>query len=964
VGSTATPGAGSYIGGLVGQQQGAITGAFATGTVTAAGSGSQYVGGLVGDLAYSPSLNTAYASGAVKVGANASYVGGLIGQAYNSAITQAYALGNVTAGAGSTDTGGLIGRLAASSRINQTYSVGAVSGAANVGGLVGYVESGSRIANSYWNVTTSGRANMCGGADAASSGCVNTAGLTTAQMTDAATYGTTYAGWNFTGVWSPPNQTGQSGQTQAYYPQLYALTPVVVATPNGATRTYGSANPIFTGAITAGGVNNYLFGPAGDTLPVANLFATSAMAGSSVGNYVITRNLFATSTLGQAYRVIVPTAATLTITPAALTLTYNANALSQTYGAVNPALASGNVVATGLVNGDTVAGVTTGAAAWTTTATATSGVGSYGVTGSGLSANSANYTITFAQGAGNATAVTINPATLLLVYGADAMSRTYGAANPAFTGKITAVGLANGDTLAGVTSGTAAWGTTATTASSVGNYAVNGSGLAGNSANYTFQFAQAAGNATALKITPAALTVTYTAKAATKVYGKVNPALTGTTAAAGLVNGDTLAGVTTGTAAWTTTAGTASAVGSYAINGKGLAGNSANYTFTFLQAAGNATAFKITPAPLTVTYTALATSSIYGGALPTLSGSVGATGLVNGDTLAGVTTGTAAWATPATSASPVGSYAITGSGLAGNSANYTFSFAQAAGNATALSITPAPLTVTYSATAASSTYGAAIPTVTGTVGSTGLVNGDTLSGITTGTAAWATTATSTSGAGNYAITGSGLAGNSGNYTFSFVQDAINATAYKINPAALTVTYTAKAATKVYGAANPTLSGTVAATGLVNGDLLTGVTTGTASWTSGVNGTTGVGSYAITGKGLVASSANYTITFGQAAGNATAFKVTARGLVLTPNALVRAVGAANPTTDTATANAATSTTGLVNGDTIASISVTSPATVASPAGTYALSGSNALFSTGSAANYAITYQTNATGLTVQ
>ncbi|MFK5012170.1 hypothetical protein ACI4AC_27745, partial [Klebsiella pneumoniae] len=79
----------------------------------------------------------------------------------------------------------------------------------------------------------------------------------------------------------------------------------------------------------------------------------------------------------------------------------------------------------------------------------------------------------------------------------------------------------------------------------------------------------------------------------------------------------------------------------------------------------------------------------------------------------------------------------------------------------------------------------------------------------------------------------------------------------------------------------------------------------------------------------AISANYTFTFAQAAANSTALKITARSLVLTPNALTRLVGAANPITDTATATAATATTGLVNGDTVASISVTSPATTSSP-----------------------------------
>ncbi|MGQ4827933.1 MBG domain-containing protein, partial [Enterococcus faecalis] len=89
------------------------------------------------------------------------------------------------------------------------------------------------------------------------------------------------------------------------------------------------------------------------------------------------------------------------------------------------------------------------------------GVGSYGVTGSGLAANSANYAFTFAQGAGNATALTINPASLVVVYGANAASRVYGAANPTLSGTLSAIGLANGDTLSGVTTGSAAWTTAA-----------------------------------------------------------------------------------------------------------------------------------------------------------------------------------------------------------------------------------------------------------------------------------------------------------------------------------------------------------------------------------------------------------------------------------------------------------------------------------------------------------------------
>ncbi|MFM9577946.1 MBG domain-containing protein, partial [Streptomyces turgidiscabies] len=86
-----------------------------------------------------------------------------------------------------------------------------------------------------------------------------------------------------------------------------------------------------------------------------------------------------------------------------------------------------------------------------------------------------------------------------------------------------------------------------------------------------------------------------------------------------------------------------------------------------------------------------------------------------GDTLATVTTGTAAFATTADVTSNVGKYAVTGSGLAAASSNYAVTFAQNATNATALSVTPAPLTVTYTATAASRPYGAAKPALTGTV---------------------------------------------------------------------------------------------------------------------------------------------------------------------------------------------------------------------------------------------------------
>ena len=161
----------------------------------------------------------------------------------------------------------------------------------------------------------------------------------------------------------------------------------------------------------------------------------------------------------------------------------------------------------------------------------------------------------------------------------------------------------------------------------------------------------------------------------------------------------------------------------------GLTANNGNYNF--VQAAGNATALNITPA--TLTYTANAVSQSYGTAIPSLSGAV--SGFVLGQTQGTATTGTLSFNTAATQASNVATYAITGLGLTANNGNYNF--VQAAGNATALNITPA--TLTYTANAVSQSYGTAIPSLSGAV--SGFVLGQTQGTATTGTLSFNTAAT-------------------------------------------------------------------------------------------------------------------------------------------------------------------------------------------------------------------------------
>ncbi len=246
-----------------------------------------------------------------------------------------------------------------------------------------------------------------------------------------------------------------------------------------------------------------------------------------------------------------------------------------------------------------------------------------------------------------------------VVVTADSLTKVYGAAMPPLT--FTAVGLVNGDTPATVFTGSLA--TTATQASPVGTYPITRGTLAANS-NYTLTFVGGT-----LTITPAPLDVT--ADNLTKVYGAAMPALTFT--AVGLTNGDTAATVFTGALA--TTATQASPVGTYPISQGTLAAN-ANYALTF-----HPGTLTVTPAPLVVTADNL--TKVYGAAVPALTFAV--TGLTNGDTAAGVLTGSLF--TTATQASPVGTYPITRGTLVANP-NYQLAFADGT-----LTVTPAPLTI-------------------------------------------------------------------------------------------------------------------------------------------------------------------------------------------------------------------------------------------------------------------------------
>jgi len=404
-------------------------------------------------------------------------------------------------------------------------------------------------------------------------------------------------------------------------------------------------------------------------------FLSSVTETSGVGSYaVIGSGLLVTNPNYATNIQQAPTNTTaFTITPAQLF--YVADDEDREYGEVNQEL-SGQLE--GLVNDDTLEEVVSGTMLFSTSATQTSNVGFYAVEGSGLTVISGNYEINILQDVDNATSFEITPAQLTFI--ADQATRIYGDANPAFTGQL--VGFKNSDTLEDVTDGTMVFTSSATALSNVGTYEIEGGGLVVTSGNYQLVIDQEAGNQGALEIIPAQLF--YTANPFTRVYGQLNPTITGTIS--GLKNNDTVASVALGQALWQAEADETSNVGFYGIEGSGLVITSPNYEQEILQSDSNQFAISITPAQLF--YLANPSSRLAGYPNPVFTGTV--LGVVAGESIEDVTGGDLLFTTTADGSSLGGLYEINGSGLVVTSINYNATILQDPSNATALTIQDIP----------------------------------------------------------------------------------------------------------------------------------------------------------------------------------------------------------------------------------------------------------------------------------
>src|SRR5208282_2751107 len=195
----------------------------------------------------------------------------------------------------------------------------------------------------------------------------------------------------------------------------------------------------------------------------------------------------------------------------------------------------------------------------------------------------------------------------------------------------------------------------------------------------------------------------------------------------------------------------------YAITASGATGSGlSNYTITY-----DGGTLTVNPAALTITANSF--GKTYGTTYSFLGSEFTDTGLVNGDTVTGITLSSPGAAGAATVAG--GPYSITGSAATGTGlGNYTISYAN--GN---LTVNPAALTIT--ANSFGKTYGATYSFLGSEFTDSGLVNSDTVTGLTLSSAGAAGTATVAGGP--YAITGSAASGTGlGNYTISYVNGAL------------------------------------------------------------------------------------------------------------------------------------------------------------------------------------------------
>ncbi|HEY3856986.1 MAG TPA: MBG domain-containing protein [Verrucomicrobiae bacterium] len=567
-------------------------------------------------------------------------------------------------------------------------------------------------------------------------------------------------------VFTPSDTVDDTGFTNSV--SLVVMPAPLTITGAVTNRQYGQSNPALMGTIS--GIAN------GDI--ITDTFSCGATVTSPVGSYAIVPGTAVGADLTN--YAITYVNGSLTVNSAALTVT--ANNRAKTYGQV-ASFAGTEFIVSGLLNSDSVTKVTLaspGAAASAPVSSSPYAILPSAAIGNGL----ANYTIAYAGGN-----LTVSPAALTIM--ASSRSKTYGQTVTFAGTEFTTSGLLNGDTVASATLGSSGMSATAGVAGSP--YAIVPSAATGTGlGNYTISYSSGT-----LTINKAGLTLA--ANSRSKTYGQTVTFAGTEFATSGLLNGDTVTSASissSGAAATAAVSGSPYAIVPVAATGTGLG----NYSISY----GSGT---LTINPATLSITANNRSKTYGQTVTFLGTEFTTIGLLNSDSIGGVTlSSSGAAATAVVSGSP---YAIVPSAATGTGlGNYTISY-----NNGTLTINPATLSIT--ANSRSKTYGQTVTFAGTEFTTTGLLNSDSVGAVTLSSSG--TAATAIASGTPYAIVPSAATGTGlNNYTIGYSSGALT-----VNPASLTIT--ANNRSKTYGQTVSFAGTEFTSAGLLNSDTVSSVT---------------------------------------------------------------------------------------------------------------------------------------------
>jgi len=963
-------GTGGDIGGLVGHNYGTISNSYATGKVT----GGTSVGGLVG-WNDGGTISNSYATGGVS---GSSYVGGLVGENGYGTISNSYATGKVTGGTNSPSVGGLVGYNYGTMIISNSYATGGVSGSSYVGGLVG--NNYGKISNVYATGNVSGATAVGGLVGKQHTNLLSNvyaAGIVSGTTDVGGLVGDNVAGTVSNGYWnntvnstlagiggSGSSQTGATGlssvqmQAQANFVGFdFTVTPVwgfhagsnnndpILCVFGGCSSivTTVYVDPV-TGSSVYGSTPNFtytlvnasgsLFSLTGASTTGTAMYSASAPTSTSnAGNYTFDY----LSGLGLTGSGAANYSLAPWTTPTSWTVT------------TKPLTVSGLTGTSRTYNGSTVDALTGTPTFTGLVGTQTVALGNEATAGMLASANAgpegvtAGLTLANGSNGGLASNYSLTQPTLsnvtiaqapLTVSGLSGTNRTYnGSTVDALSGTPTFTGLVGSESL---TFGNEATAGTLTSANA-GTEGVTASLTLANGSNGGLAGNYSLTQPTLSNVTIAQAPLTVSGLSGTnRTYnGSTVDALSGTPTFTGLVGSESLTFGNEATAGTLTSAnaGTEGVTASLTLANGSNGGLASNYSLT-QPTLSNVT---IAQAPLTVT--ANNASKVYGTTASFAGTAFTSGGLQNRETIGSVTETSAGSIPTATVAG--GPYPIIASNATGgtfNPANYSISYVNGS-----LTVTPAALTVltVNGTTVANKSYDG---TNTASL-SNGALSGVVGGGVTLNQSGYFNTVNVGS---NIPVTATDtLSGSSaGNYSLT---EPTGLTA-NITPALLTVTGVSGTNRSYNGTTVDALSGTPTFKGLVGGESLTFGNEATAGTLTSAN----AGTEGVTASLTLANGSN-----GGLAGNYSLTQPTLSNVTIAQAPLtVTADNASKVYGTTATfAGTAFTSGGLQNGETIGSVTETSAGAVATASiagGPYAIVPSNATGGTFNSANYRISY----------